>query len=367
MKELEFDVVFHLAGGQIIPNYMAVKLCSANKHILVKTKQTSKACSHLKKCLPETDISYIEVEATDYFDVKEKIKGCVEKRGYKGSRIGFNVTGGTKVMFAAMRDYCRETGGSSFYIDTQERKVIELNNEYRIFDMPPVFKSVHEFFILANFYDIPEGNGVDILSTCRKNILEIFWKNRKIMNKDIMWRFVDIFEAGKKDQYEKMVDYLFKKMPQVRPYWNALFANAKWSDASRFAGGIWFEQWLLYKLSTCGFQDIRQGIPFGHLQEVDISYTDGYTLTIIECKSGKYTQDAVQRLANLQKQLGGVFGNALMCACKYPEKILEERVKKSDYALVCEEALECLDEMLLRANKVRKQRIYAEKSDYKNN
>jgi hypothetical protein len=41
MTELTFDLVLHLAGEQIIPNYMAMKLCESPEHLCVVTQQTN--------------------------------------------------------------------------------------------------------------------------------------------------------------------------------------------------------------------------------------------------------------------------------------------------------------------------------------
>jgi hypothetical protein len=40
MNELTFDVVFHLAGAQIIPNYMGIRACVCPKHVVVVAEKT---------------------------------------------------------------------------------------------------------------------------------------------------------------------------------------------------------------------------------------------------------------------------------------------------------------------------------------
>lgn len=44
------------------------------------------------------------------------------------------------------------------------------------------------------------------------------------------------------------------------------------------------------------------------MQELDVVYTDGYSLTILECKAGIVTQDHVQKLENLGFRFAGALG-----------------------------------------------------------
>lgn len=49
MKGLEFDVVVHLAGEQIVPNYVALKLTEANRPILLTISRTKKQVDALRR------------------------------------------------------------------------------------------------------------------------------------------------------------------------------------------------------------------------------------------------------------------------------------------------------------------------------
>ena len=69
MKELKFDVVVHLAGEQIVPNYMALKLSEAGQHIILTTSRTKKQIDSLRRMFKDKEcgfLRHVEVLPTDY-------------------------------------------------------------------------------------------------------------------------------------------------------------------------------------------------------------------------------------------------------------------------------------------------------------
>ena len=63
------------------------------------------------------------------------------------------------------------------------------------------------------------------------------------------------------------------------------------------------------------FNNLTEEINFN---ELDISFTDGYSLYIIECKAGNVTQDHVMKLQNLVRFYGGVEGRGIIASCFSP-------------------------------------------------
>ena len=59
--------------------------------------------------------------------------------------------------------------------------------------------------------------------------------------------------------------------------------------------------------------------------ELDITFTDGYSLYIVECKAGNVTQEQVMKLQNLVRFYGGIEGRGIVACCFPPNT---ESVKK---------------------------------------
>jgi hypothetical protein len=49
--------------------------------------------------------------------------------------------------------------------------------------------------------------------------------------------------------------------------------------------------------------------------ELDITFTDGYSLYIVECKAGNVTQEQVMKLQNLVRFYGGIEGRGIVACC----------------------------------------------------
>ena len=60
-------------------------------------------------------------------------------------------------------------------------------------------------------------------------------------------------------------------------------------------------------------------------QELDVTFTDGSRLYIVECKAGKVTSEHVMKLENIIEKYGGVGGRGILAACFEPD---DEAVRK---------------------------------------
>ncbi len=374
MKELEFDVVFHLAGEQICPNYMAIKLCDAKKHILITTSKTKNQYDRLKKNLnlDVPDFLHMETEALDYVAIYDKLDKKIGEY-VSCEKIGFNVTGGTKPMFAAALDVCRNHNVTPVYFDTQQKKIRFFVEGHPSLDMPPVFKSVEEFIHLANYTVTKPGRkAIDILDMTKRQLLRSLWTAR---NDGRMRKATGLFSAAsEKDKYNRRearasyydaCDVLERISSQGYGANLALYSNwqaafpAYSVEGLDFGRGGWFEAWILAKLAdskkASSFLDLQTSVfvrPLDALdqekdhQELDVVFTDGYNLTVIECKAGEVKQEAYQKLEKIANDLGGSFGRGVLCSVYELESQGKDRLSYSKLSCVCESALESLDKFI---------------------
>ncbi len=386
MEQLRFDTVVHLAGEQAVPNYMAIKLSEAHTHILLTTKETKLQFNRLRSVFSDgRELRHVEVPATDYSGVR----ACLSAIGnLEGKRIGVNVTGGTKIMFAGVLDWCRERGYVPFYVDTQLRKIYFFGNNPVTIDLPPVFETVSEFCILAGYKVSKIGERpTTFLSSGRRSLLRDFWKYRDRVRRNIadFAKAADHRYKGQRrppDAFYDAEDGLERlsngPCPLLFERWRQEFPeNGDWRSATIFGGGGWFEEWLAMRFTDSRqsdhFIDFQRGLYLQFVnaagndekdaQEIDLAYTDGYVLTLIECKAGRVFQEHVQKLENLRRQIGGAMGRGILCAINYQDEgdILVQRVKAGDISLVTGNALETLPEHIVG---LRSRRCYQDVLDY---
>ena len=367
MEQLRFDAVIHLAGEQLVPNYMAIKLSEANTHVLLTTTRTKPQFERLRSVFSDNlSIRHVEVPATNYSGVK----ACLSSIGeLDGKRVGVNVTGGTKVMFAGVLDWCREKGYVPFYVDTQLRKIHFFGDCPVTIDLPPVFETVAEFCALAGYKINKSGERPEtFLSIGRRILLKDFWKHRDRVRRNIG----DFAKAADKRNMNKCcppnefydaeegLERLSKgPCPCLFERWRHEFLKDEdWRPAALFGGGGWFEEWLAMRFADSTradrFIDLQRGLSLQFknaedgkdAQEIDLAYTDGYVLTLLECKAGRVFQEHIQKLENLRRQIGGAMGRGVLCAINYQEDddIIVQRVKAGDISLVTGNALETLPE-----------------------
>ena len=65
-------------------------------------------------------------------------------------------------------------------------------------------------------------------------------------------------------------------------------------------------------------------------QELDITFTDGRRLYVIECKAGNVNSEHVMKLQNIVRYFGGIEGRAILASCFYPKnKIVRKKIDDS--------------------------------------
>lgn len=386
MKELQFDVVIHLAGEQSVPNYMAVKLSESPRHILLTTTKTKQQYRLLEgiSSTKERQIRHVEVPATDYAGIKKELSDIIE---IQGVRVGVNVTGGTKPMFAAALDFCRESGATPFYLDTQERMISFFAGDNAKIPMPKVFESVEEFVRLGGYRVAGAVKRCCDISDSRRELIKLFWQNKDWVRRKI----AEFSEAtGKKYQskatnppscYTNAKNFILsprpgnKKEELLAKAWKAVFPHdCDWRKAARFGAGEWFEEWVLLQFGNSSkkddFIDLCSGVSLAfenqnanrEVQEIDVVYTDGYQLTLIECKAGAVAQEHVQKLENLRRQIGGAMGCGFLCAINRQDGIIVERIKNGSISLIAgDQALRMLPN---RHNAIKPRMCYQDERDY---
>jgi len=354
----QYDAVFHLFGEQRMPSLLGVIQFSSRKHIFVNSAQFP--ADVMKQFLGEAEYGEIAVDPYDPENVRSTILDLIAKMP-DDPKIGFNLTGGTKLMYAGALAACRKVNATPFYFNSRNNQVVYLNGfktvETKLISSVETFIQLNgnNLFITkaGQWADIP-----DIESSDRKNLTNELWQARSKISRLYreLSRYNDSFqpfELHNGDIYAKLSKDKSAKI-SIGP---KHFEFKEWPDFAKYLSGGWFEEYTFMKLQPLVgaglIKDIRIGLEisfkkddadkssssfsaqlsnlFGDTyQELDITFTDGRRLYVIECKAGNVNSEHVMKLQNIVRYFGGIEGRAVLASCFYPKnKVVRKKIDDS--------------------------------------
>lgn len=354
----QYDAIFHLFGEQRVPNLLGVIQFSSRKHIFVNSAQFP--ADVMKQFLGEAEYGEIAVDPYDPENVRTTILDLIAKMP-ADAKIGFNLTGGTKLMYAGALAACRKVNATPFYFNSRNNQVVYLNDfktvETKLIPSVETFIQLNgnNLFIskAGHWADIP-----DIESPDRKNLTNELWQARSKISRLYreLSRYNDSFqpfELHNGDIYAKLSKDKSAKISVGTKH----FEFKDWPDFAQYLSGGWFEEYTFMKLQPLVdvglIKDMRIGLEvsfkedvadkssssfsaqlsslFGDTyQELDITFTDGRRLYVIECKAGNVNSEHVMKLQNIVRYFGGIEGRAVLASCFYPKnKVVRKKIDDS--------------------------------------
>lgn len=354
----QYDAIFHLFGEQRVPNLLGVIQFSSRKHIFVNSTQFP--ADVMKQFLGEAEYGEIAVDPYNPENVRSTILGLIAKMP-ADVKIGFNLTGGTKLMYAGALAACRKVNATPFYFNSRNNKVVYLNDFKTV--ETKLIPSVETFIRLNanNLFISKAGHWADIPgieSPDRKNLTNELWQARSKISR--LYRELirynesfQPFELHNGDIYAKLSKDKSAKISIGTKH----FEFKEWPDFAKYLSGGWFEEYTFMKLQPLVdaglIKDLRIGLEvsfkeddadksssifsaqlsnlFGDTyQELDITFTDGRRLYVIECKAGNVSSEHVMKLQNIVRYFGGIEGRAVLASCFYPKnKVVRKKIDDS--------------------------------------
>ena len=335
-----FDVTFHLFGEQRMPALLSIRQFESAHHIFVNSKDFPAAC--MRTFIGSRDLHELTVDPWDDRAVHEQITKLAKQFPEK-TRIGINLTGGTKLMFAGALSAARQLGAVPFYFDSKNRHVTFIDSVRR--EKIRQIDSIETFLRLnSDGLEIAGSSFMKDISPSRQLLTKALWLHR-----DKVRRF-----------YRELTDYnnAFRPFEICRDGFNFKLDDMeavsvqgygldlrfeKWPDFAKYLSGGWFEEFVYLQCKPYEdagvIQDLRINVKlnlnleeskgyssFGvEYNELDITFTDGYSLYIVECKAGNVTQEQIMKLQNLVRFYGGIEGRGIVACCVLPNT---ESVKK---------------------------------------
>lgn len=338
-----FDAIFHLYGGQALPTVFGITQFDCSNHVLVSS--AGYPIARLNNFLSGKKIFSLEINPFDPQNVKQTILSFIDSHP-EWENIGFNLTGGTKLMYAGANAACAKSFGVPFYFETQNHNMLWLN-DYTTEEMVGL-SNIDDYLSLSGVLLTRAGHWEDNpYREERKEMTMKIWEWR-----DKIWpiykrvaEFND-FEgvpfseycedsAAELDKNGKATLYLGKNSYSL-PYC---------PDFAKYVSGGWLEEYVYLRLEplmkTGKIKDMRIGAQASWqketntpIQEFDVIFSDGKRLFIMECKAGSYLSADVQKLQNNVRNYGGVDARGAMLVCFRPsgrqKNALWERVAKAD-------------------------------------
>lgn len=268
----QYDVIFHLFGEQRMPNLLGVIQFSSRKHIFVNSAEFP--ANVMKQFLGEAEYGEISVDPYDPENVRVTILDLIEKLP-ANFRIGFNLTGGTKLMYAGALAACRKVNATPFYFNSRNNNVIFLN-DFESVDIK-LIPSVETFIKLNgnNLFISKSGYWDDIpriKSTDRKNLTNELWLVRSEISK--LYQDLSFYNNGFQP-FELHKGVIYAKLSKDKSAKISIgakhFEFEEWSDFSKYLSGGWFEEYTFMKLQPLVenglIKDIRIGLEISYKQE----------------------------------------------------------------------------------------------------
>lgn len=350
----EYDTIFHLFGEQRMPSLLGILQFKTKKHVFVNSKQYP-ACA-MKPFLNDSDFAELKVEPFDPLDTRDKILQYLENEPRDG-KVGFNLTGGTKLMYAGALSACKKINATPFYFDINNDKLIFLNN-FETKEIKPI-TSVETFITLHsdNLFISKQGywseiSNIDIPD--RQLLTNTLWKARSKISK-LYNSIVPYVNDRRKFSIQKnhiSIEFFTNYNVEITIE-EKEFTFENWKDFPIYITGGWFEEYTYMQLKPLEdlgtIYDLRIGLEIGFkekgksnkpfrfdnlknmfsdtYQELDITFTDGKKLYIVECKAGNIKNEYIMKLQNITKYFGGLKGQGILASCFPPSnKILKKKI-----------------------------------------
>ena len=356
-----FDVTFHLFGEQRMPSLLGIRQFESKRHVFVNSKEYPAA--RMRAFIGGAGYDELPVDPWDARAVRRQIVwyagNLIEKK-----RIGINLTGGTKLMFAGALAAARELGAIPFYFDSRNHRVTFIDS-LRSATIRPI-DSVETFLLLnGDGLRLSESGMMNEFSPDRRLLTETLWMHRDKISK----RYKSLCEIN--DWHEELrnnnadltpfkvecnglVFELYENMvaTAIGRGLNLRFEN--WPGFAKYLSGGWFEEYVYLQCKPYEdagiIKDLRINVELSleresvrlqnnwntSFNELDIVFTDGHALYIAECKAGNVTQEQIMKLQNLVRFYGGVEGHGIV-ACCFPPRMesVRKKIKDARLTLCC--------------------------------
>ncbi len=339
----DFDVIFNLFGEQRMPSYLSINQFKCPKHVFLSSNIHD--ASVMKRFLDEKGFDEIKINPYDPLDVKTKIMDY-KKNLDPSMKIGMNLTGGTKLMYAGGMEACRDMRATPFYFNIDDDSVMFLDS-FEKNTLKNIISTKSFFKLNTDELEIQEKrpNGM----TERLKFSKLLYKNHKKVQKRYK-RMMEYFERkiGFKEEISDIkISYIPNQLRQI-VIKDKFYDFTNDQEFQFYICGGWFEEYIYNELKSLEnrgiifdlcinlklyIDNIGKDRAWGFeekvdYQEIDVCFNDGKRLYIIECKSGIIKSDFVEKLKNITLQYGGLGAVGILASCfEAPNNVVRKKIE----------------------------------------
>lgn len=395
MPQSSFDVVFHLIGGQSLPNAFAIHAIPAERHILFATDKTEVVAQRLLNAFADKQLEV--VHCVDPYDIPSLQALFTEYlHRFAGQRLAANITGATKTMALMLTHVAEQIGQIPLYYMETVPKALKIEiwpNADKWTATTSILetdiKSVREYISLYSdaLFD-PGEKTCDAQSIALARTIAACPSIRKSLSFKLS-KFVDCLPNAQYAFYESKFDVTLDDFDRDldKHTWDTnarkacragiqnMIATAGKEATCRFLGGIWLEIFAFSELQGReGFFDVQQSahVKFKRneydRQEFDVVTCTKHHVYIVECKSGRVTSEQIANLTANVAQYAGTFGRGILVTTsecmgytcdREAYENLKTRIRESDNIMLVELPKKMPPNFLANALRAWKAGVYA--------
>lgn len=323
--------VVSLISEQTVPNFLFIKekVMLGDDLLFISSRKFEERIQWIKNALGCANCNFDIVQLNDGEEEQwDKMVLAIKKKLSSGIRYEVNLTGGTKYMMLAVHQAFQEYTANFYYIPFPKNSILgivdskSLSLNYRI--------NVAEY--LTNY-------GVAFTEKCiteSKEYTEAFF-NRFVQDRldSSVIHLLRTYRNAKKLDIRKTEEPISgnDKKPQI-PCLSSFLSEIEFplreegwlfSAETQYITGGWFEEYVYHQIENqIHPQDIRLGLTINrpgdglnknkHVNDLDVVFTYGNKLFVIECKTGidsqKLFNETVYKAASIKEALLGLSGNS---------------------------------------------------------
>jgi hypothetical protein len=239
------------------------------------------------------------------------------------AKIGFNLTGGTKLMYAGALAACRKVNATPFYFDFSKKQVINLNSftksEIASVDSVETFLKLNGDGLTVSKPGLTEQE----LSREIINASQIIWENRNL----IASKYRELKSYISDESFKSWDDDFYAELTIDKQAKLTIggksFVFDEFPGFLEFLLGKWLEVYVFSVLlplkESAVLKDLRLGL---EVSVVDVDSNDNFKY----CKSGKVEANHVLKLSETAKHFGGVKGHGIMISSfRPPHPVIKQK------------------------------------------
>lgn len=328
----DYDLMVHLVGEQAIPNLIAMRQLDVPRHLLLVSDQTLPVAKRLAQLQPGA-CRWGKLR-NPYAIGGTSAQTLQFVRSMGARQPVFNLTGGTKMMFAGAYDAAQQLNAPCFYVETVPNRTLHWLEPHRKVPLKPVL-GVEDFVrVVGHDLQDPGRWESDPLRATRVELCRRFWDVRsKICEGNRQKAFAAFCKdsSAGKSLPPFPAGIMVAGDPSGRWTLTLGGATGQFSSADEvaaFMAGGWFEEFcysllrplemsglihqLRFRLKPAWGAQAAVAADAQGIQEFDLAFTDGFRLFVLECKAGDVKQEHIQVLENNRNSFGGAMGQGLL-------------------------------------------------------